>query len=214
MTKKEISVVLIVCLVLVGFIVGGVVWWSYFRTSPKPPQDNEIPSYTEDTQPATGSLRVATDEAGNSLGQLTDNQQLSGSDDTPTASTRIPGPETFKSFDKYATSTEALFADLQVGSGAEASGTSQVAIYYKGYLTNGKLFDQTSIGEDGKLQPLIFTVGGNQVIPGMEQDILGMKVGGTRRMVIPPSLGYGEQGNDIIPPNSVLIFDVQLIAVQ
>lgn len=120
----------------------------------------------------------------------------------------IPGPETFGQYDKYKDAQNSLFGDLQVGTGSEVAAGKKVAVYYKGYLTNGQLFDQ-SIDKT-----FVFTVGAKQVIPGWEQSIMGMKIGGVRRMIIPPSVGYGAQGQGPIPGNSVLVFDVQLAAVE
>jgi peptidylprolyl isomerase len=76
------------------------------------------------------------------------------------------------------------------------------------------MFDQTQTNEKGEPQPFIFTPGARQVIGGWEEGILGMKVGGTRRLVLPPVAAYGESGQGSIPPNSVLIFDIQLLEVE
>ena len=100
--------------------------------------------------------------------------------------------------------------DTQVGTGAEAVPGKTVSIHYTGKLENGKVFD-SSVGKE----PLTFVVAAGQMIPGFDQGVQGMKVGGKRTITIPPSLGYGEQGaGDVIPPNSTLIFDVELVSVQ
>jgi FKBP-type peptidyl-prolyl cis-trans isomerase len=85
---------------------------------------------------------------------------------------------------------------------------------YQGWLTNGQSFDQTRKNEQGQLEPFIFTLGSGQVIPGWEQTIAGMKEGGKRRLIIPASSGYGAVSQGPIPANSMLIFDVELVAVQ
>jgi FKBP-type peptidyl-prolyl cis-trans isomerase len=123
-------------------------------------------------------------------------------------------PSTFSQYDKYKTDTKALFGDVQAGTGAEVTATSKVAVYYKGWLTNGTLFDQSRTGSDGNLQPFTFTMGQHQVIPGWEEGIAGMKVGGTRLLIVPPSVGYGAAGQGPIPGDSLLVFEVQLVAVQ
>ena len=100
--------------------------------------------------------------------------------------------------------------DTQVGTGAEAVPGKTLKIHYTGKLENGKVFD-SSAGKD----PLTFVLGGGQLIPGFEQGVTGMKVGGKRTITIPPSLGYGEQGaGETIPPNSTLIFELELVDVK
>lgn len=128
----------------------------------------------------------------------------------------IPGPETFGQYDQFKTSTELRYVDLQTGAGTEAATGKKVAVYYKGWLTNGTLFDASAADDTGKLQPFIFQLGGGTVIKGWDIGVNGMKVGGVRRLVIPPGLGYGAAGagNGIIPPDAVLVFDVQLIATE
>lgn len=108
--------------------------------------------------------------------------------------------------------------DLQIGTGAEASTGKTVTVNYTGWLYNtlgtdnkGTLFDSSLGANRG---PYSFIVGGN-VIPGFSQCAVGMKVGGSRRCNIPPSLAYGSQGSPpSIPPNATLIFELQLLAVQ
>ena len=101
------------------------------------------------------------------------------------------------------------YIDQTVGTGASPSATSQVTVNYTGWLTNGKKFD-ASVDHGGAA-----TFGLNQVIKGWQEGLATMKVGGMRRLIIPPNLGYGAQGaGSIIPPNSMLIFDVELVAVQ
>ncbi|HVG60126.1 MAG TPA: FKBP-type peptidyl-prolyl cis-trans isomerase [Hyalangium sp.] len=100
--------------------------------------------------------------------------------------------------------------DLVVGTGDEATRGRQVTVDYTGWLPNGKLFD-SSKPEDRN--PLIFTLGQGRVIEGWEQGLPGMKVGGVRKLVIPAELGYGNQSRGEIPPNSVLVFDVELLSV-
>jgi FKBP-type peptidyl-prolyl cis-trans isomerase len=100
--------------------------------------------------------------------------------------------------------------DTQAGAGAEAAPGKTVSVHYTGRLESGQVFD-SSVGGD----PLTFTLGAGGMIPGFEQGVTGMKVGGKRTITIPPSLGYGEQGRgDVIPPNSTLIFDLELVEVK
>jgi len=100
--------------------------------------------------------------------------------------------------------------DIKVGSGTEAKSGDKVKVHYTGWFTSGKKFDSSV---DAR-QPYTFTIGESHVIKGWHEGITGMKVGGKRQLRIPPELAYGETGyKDIIPPNSTLIFDVQLLAV-
>ncbi len=99
--------------------------------------------------------------------------------------------------------------DTQPGTGAAAKDGDQITVDYTGKLQDGTVCD-TSVGKT----PFQFTLGAGQVIPGWDQGLLGMKVGGKRTLTIPPSLAYGEQGaGGVIPPNATLIFDVELISI-
>lgn len=108
--------------------------------------------------------------------------------------------------------TELQIEDLAVGTGTEAQTGSTVSVHYKGTLLNGTTFDSSY----NRGTPFSFTLGQNRVIQGWEQGVLGMKVGGKRKLVIPPHLAYGEQGagNGAIPPNSTLVFEVELLDVR
>ncbi len=101
--------------------------------------------------------------------------------------------------------------DLVVGKGAEAIDGKTVTVHYTGTLTDGTKFDSSV----DRKEPFSFVLGAGEVIQGWDQGVLGMKVGGKRKLTIPPSLGYGEQGaGDVIPPNSTLLFDVELLDVK
>lgn len=99
--------------------------------------------------------------------------------------------------------------DIVVGTGATAEPGKTVGVHYTGWLTNGMKFDSSV--DRGK--PIAFPLGVGRVIKGWDEGIVGMKVGGKRQLRIPPSAGYGMRGAGKIPPNAVLIFDVQLLAV-
>lgn len=100
--------------------------------------------------------------------------------------------------------------DVRAGTGDTATLGRQVTVNYTGWLPNGTQFDSSK--STGRT-PFSFTPGQGRVIAGWEEGIVGMKVGGLRKLVIPASLGYGEQGRGAIPPNSVLIFDVELLSI-
>jgi FKBP-type peptidyl-prolyl cis-trans isomerase len=100
--------------------------------------------------------------------------------------------------------------DIKVGTRDEAKSGDKVKVHYTGWFTSGKKFDSSVDAQ----QPYSFTLGQGNVIRGWDEGVAGMKVGGKRQLRIPPELAYGEQGyKNIIPPDSTLIFDVQLLAV-
>jgi len=107
--------------------------------------------------------------------------------------------------------------DITIGTGTEATDGTNVTVHYTGWLfddtapeNKGRKFDSSRDRGD----PFRFTLGVGQVIPGWDQGVAGMKVGGQRVLTIPPELGYGARGaGGVIPPNATLIFDVELLAV-
>lgn len=105
--------------------------------------------------------------------------------------------------------TEGLkYRDLKEGDGREVRAGETVTAYYTGWLTNGTVFD--SARQRG--EPIAFSLG--EVVKGWGQGIPGMKVGGIRKLVIPPELGYGSRSQGKIPANSTLIFEVELVDVK
>jgi len=102
-----------------------------------------------------------------------------------------------------------VIEDLVVGTGATAAVGDTVSVHYVGTLTNGTKFDSSY----DRGQTFAFRIGAGQVIAGWEQGVPGMKVGGKRRLTIPPSLAYGNQAVGSIPPNSTLVFDVELVSI-
>lgn len=108
--------------------------------------------------------------------------------------------------------------DTKVGSGTEARSGNAVTVHYTGWL-----YDETSADHKGRKfdssrdrnEPFTFRLGGGEVIRGWDEGVAGMKVGGTRTLTIPASMGYGAQGaGGVIPPNAALIFDVELLDVR
>jgi FKBP-type peptidyl-prolyl cis-trans isomerase len=102
-----------------------------------------------------------------------------------------------------------VIEDIVVGTGATAAGGDVVTVNYVGTLTNGTKFDSSY--DSG--QPYTFRIGAGQVIAGWDQGLPGMKVGGKRRLTIPPSLGYGNQAVGPIPANSTLVFEIELVSI-
>jgi len=112
-----------------------------------------------------------------------------------------------------------LVTDLVAGIGEEALPGMIVIVHYTGWLFDAAAKDQRGRKFDGSRdrgQPFSFPLGGGRVIRGWEQGVPGMKVGGTRRLVIPAALAYGTRGagNGVIPPNATLLFEIELLAVE
>ena len=107
--------------------------------------------------------------------------------------------------------SELIIEDLVVGNGATAQAGQSVVVHYTGWLTSGQKFDSSVDRND----PFDFRLGAGQVIPGWDQGVAGMQVGGKRKLTIPPDLAYGSRGaGGVIPPNATLVFEVELLAVR
>ena len=114
--------------------------------------------------------------------------------------------------------TQLQKTDTKVGDGAEARAGRGVRVHYTGWLYDasrpdkrGKKFDSSKDSN----QPFDFTLGAREVIPGWDEGVAGMKVGGTRVLTIPPAMGYGARGaGGVIPPNATLVFEVDLLDVK
>jgi FKBP-type peptidyl-prolyl cis-trans isomerase FkpA len=103
------------------------------------------------------------------------------------------------------------YQDVKVGEGEEATGGRTAIVHYTGWLPDGKKFDSSR--DSG--QPFTFTLGQGQVIRGWDEGVAGMKVGGRRKLVLPPQLGYGDGGAPpVIPPGATLVFDVELLELR
>ncbi|MBX9629334.1 MAG: FKBP-type peptidyl-prolyl cis-trans isomerase [Burkholderiales bacterium] len=109
------------------------------------------------------------------------------------------------------TATGLIIDELTVGDGDEATAGRQVTVHYTGWLTDGSKFDSSKDRHD----PFVFGLGQRQVIAGWDEGVQGMKVGGKRKLTIPPELGYGARGaGGVIPPNATLVFEVELLGVR
>jgi FKBP-type peptidyl-prolyl cis-trans isomerase len=105
--------------------------------------------------------------------------------------------------------TELQIEDLHLGTGDQAVAGKPVRVHYVGTLLDGAKFDSSR----DRGQPFQFPLGGGKVIQGWDQGVAGMKVGGLRKLTIPPHLGYGARGIGPIPPNATLVFEVELLSV-
>ena len=109
------------------------------------------------------------------------------------------------------TASGLVFEDLTVGSGNTATAGQKVSVHYTGWLTNGTKFDSSK----DRGEPFVFPLGKGHVIRGWDEGVAGMKVGGKRKLTIPPTLGYGARGaGGVIPPNATLVFDVELLEIR
>jgi FKBP-type peptidyl-prolyl cis-trans isomerase len=111
---------------------------------------------------------------------------------------------------KRVTASGLTIEDLKVGDGQEAKKGDNVEVHYTGWLTSGTKFDSSV----DRGRPFSFRLGAGQVIKGWDEGVAGMKVGGKRKLTIPPGVGYGSRGTGPIPPNSTLVFDVELLGIK
>ena len=107
------------------------------------------------------------------------------------------------------TGQDLVIDDLVVGTGAAAANGDILTVNYVGRFTNGTQFDSSY----DRGIPYTFQLGARMVIPGWDEGLVGMRVGGKRRLTIPPSLAYGASGQGAIPPNATLVFDVDLVSI-
>jgi FKBP-type peptidyl-prolyl cis-trans isomerase FkpA len=110
------------------------------------------------------------------------------------------------------TTTSGLtYEDIEAGTGATAQSGQKAKVHYTGWLTNGQKFDSSK----DRNEPFEFKLGAGQVIKGWDEGVVGMNVGGKRRLTIPPALGYGARGaGGVIPGNAQLIFEVELLGLE
>ncbi len=105
--------------------------------------------------------------------------------------------------------TELKIEDIKVGTGKQAKSGDIVSVHYVGTLLDGTKFDSSR----DRGQPFVFTLGAGQVIKGWDKGIVGMKEGGVRKLTIPASMAYGDKAVGSIPPNSTLVFEVELLSI-
>ena len=109
------------------------------------------------------------------------------------------------------TASGLVYEDVMTGTGAEAQAGNSVSVHYTGWLTDGRKFDSSK----DRNAPFEFSLGSGMVIRGWDEGVQGMKVGGVRKLTIPPELGYGARGaGGVIPPNATLVFEVELLEIK
>lgn len=120
-----------------------------------------------------------------------------------------PEPRAVSAGDYTTTDTGLMYYDFSEGSGDAAAVGDEVFIHFNGWLSDGRLFASSILND----QPIRFTIGNGEVIAGWEEGVQGMKVGGERQLVVPPELGFGEEGAGSIPPNETLTLEVELLLI-
>ncbi len=121
------------------------------------------------------------------------------------------GTGTMSQGQETVTASGLKYVDLSIGTGDTANAGDMVTVHYTGWLTDGKKFDSSMDRRD----PFSFRLGTGHVIKGWDEGVQGMKVGGKRKLTILPGLGYGARGaGGVIPPNAILVFDVELLEVR
>jgi FKBP-type peptidyl-prolyl cis-trans isomerase len=151
------------------------------------------------SQTSGGTTSSSTTSAGVTAGGTSSGAASGGATSTGASAQEVTLPDGLK------------MQDLKVGDGAIAEDGSTVQVHYTGWLTNGTKFDSSV----DRGTPFSFRLGTGQVIRGWDEGVKGMRVGGKRKLTIPPSLGYGDRGaGDVIPPGATLLFDVELLSVH
>ncbi len=196
---------------VVGLAAGG--GWFVWHARATKAASASLAASSDDT--STGASGPITISAGNSAGvPLSDGSSSSSTAASADRVNKLLDPTTFGTYNSHVSDKTASYSELNAGSGTAVVDGSQVNVLYKGWLTNGTLFDQSRAGSDGKLQAFTFTEGQHQVIAGWEEGLEGAKPNSVRLLVVPPAAGYGATGQGPIPGNAVLVFQVQVISVR
>lgn len=189
-------------------VLGGVGFFVWQAQNTKPASDKAVSQkkVTKSSSENSGLAVVNNNGIGGGIAAEGQAQALGSSTEQKKQSQQKT--INFAEYDKYKDAKSALFGEITPGTGAEAVANKELSISYKVWLTNGQLIDQTGS------QQFTFVLGANKVIPGLEQGVAGMKVGGKRLIIAPPATAYGEKGKEGVPPNSVLVFEVELIDLR
>ena len=211
MSKRALWLIAGCCLVVLASVLGFLIIFNN-RAKPRLVTVNRPQAAVAQSTPAPISVDSTNQQTVNVVSDPV--TQLTGNQTSASTQQNQIDPTTFIQYEKYSGSAHSLFGDISTGTGTAVAAGSKVAIYYSGWLTNGTLFDQTKKDTNGNQQPFLFTEGAHEVIPGMEEGVAGMKVGGKRLIIVPPAVGYGSKAQGSIPANSTLVFVVTLVASQ
>jgi peptidylprolyl isomerase len=172
-------------------------------------QNSETPKASVDETKSTPSTTATV----SSIATPTSNVSTSGATNNSTSSTDLAGKPNKKNGTKVVTTPSGLkYEEIKVGTGTQPKKGQVIKVHYTGTLENGTKFDSSR----DRGQPFEFNIGAGQVIPGWDEGLSTMKVGGRRKLIIPSKLGYGPGGtpDGTIPPNATLIFDVELLGIK
>lgn len=133
-----------------------------------------------------------------------------GENEPPDERPSEPEPAAVAQPELRVTDTGLGIVDLSEGDGEEVVAGAKIAVHYVGKLEDGRVFDSSRERD----RPFRFVVGDEMVIPGWDEGVIGMRIGGIRRLVVPPHLGYGERGHGVIPGGAILEFEIELLEVE
>lgn len=205
MNKQTTVVVVLALFLLAGLSVG-----AYFLLESQNSDKNIQTQKKPGVDVSLDTVKPATENQ-----EQSSNLQVQGAETQKKSKQQLPTPDEFEQYEEFSGNETTQYHDIIVGTGTQVEVGDLVAVVYKGWLTDGTLFDQSKMNEQNQTEPFVLKIGDGQVIAGWEQGIIGMKEGGKRRLIIPSALAYGEAGRDpVIPPNSMLIFDIELVQVQ
>lgn len=192
----------------------GVASYVWQKQAKQPTEHAASNAQSADESPSVLSVQTPSNPL--DLGQIPLGNGSSNTGSTSSGSTQSNelNPSTFKEYEKYKDSDSALFGDITKGTGPEAGANTTLIFVYQVWLTDGRLVDQSKKNEKGEYIPAQFKYGSDQIIKGLQEGIYGMKQGGSRLIIVPPKVGYGDKEYQGIPPNSVLVFEVTLVKVE
>jgi FKBP-type peptidyl-prolyl cis-trans isomerase len=188
---KNKWIAMIAAIVVVAFFFGGIIFYSF---------NNKVETaLSGEAASTTAQVNLVPDSAGTAAALNSVNSQVTTTNSLTTTMNSIT------------TADGLVIQDEVIGTGAEAQAGQTINVNYVGTLENGTKFDSSY----DRGQPFQFTLGAGQVIRGWDEGFAGMKVGGKRKLVIPAALGYGDQAvGGVIPANSTLLFEVELVSVK